>query len=38
MIGPCSKCYCAEHFDKREDRGEVKFSIRVSTKDSLKTQ
>ena len=28
MIGLCSKSYCAKHFDKGEDRGEVKLSMK----------
>ena len=28
MIGLCSKSYCAKRFDKGEDRGEVKFSMK----------
>ena len=28
MIGLCSKSYCAECFDKGEDCGELKFSMK----------
>ena len=36
MIGLCSKSYCAEHFDKEEDHGKVKFSMKDVNKGQFK--
>ena len=36
MIGLCSKSYCAERFDKGEERGEVKFSMKGVNKGQFK--
>ena len=36
MIGLCSKSYCAERFDKREDHGEVKLSMKGVNKGQFK--
>ena len=36
MIGLRSKSYCAERFDKGEDRGEVKFSMKGVNKGQFK--
>ena len=35
MIGLCSKSYCAERFDKGEECGEVKFSIKGVNKEQF---
>ena len=36
MIGLCGKSYCAERFDKGEDHGEVKFSMKGVNKGQFK--
>ena len=36
MIGLCSKSYCAERFDKGEDHGEVRLSMKGVNKEQIK--